>query len=97
MFCFYRKEYSDDLIAAGLKLDRRGGLFPDSPPVPHGSGNDLINFIKTYKFYMAFENQHHCRDYFTEKVWKNSLAAEAVPIVWGATRKVRTNINTICK
>ena len=79
---------TDDLLAAGLDLDRRGRLFPNAPHVPEGSGTEFLHFIRSYKFYMALENQHHCRDYFTEKVWKNSLTAEAVPIVWGANKQV---------
>ena len=36
---------------------------------------------KTYYFYVAFENSE-CPDYITEKVWRNSLEAGMVPIVW---------------
>ena len=36
---------------------------------------------KTYYFYIAIENSE-CPDYITEKVWRNSLEAGMVPIVW---------------
>merc|ERR1739838_675432 len=39
------------------------------------------------KFYVSFENSHHCRDYFTEKLFENAFAAGTVPIVWGAPKE----------
>ena len=47
----------------------------------------LLKIISSYKFYMAFENTHECREYITEKFWYNSLYAGAVPIVWGPSKK----------
>ncbi|XP_063696920.1 glycoprotein 3-alpha-L-fucosyltransferase A-like [Culicoides brevitarsis] len=38
---------------------------------------------KEYKFYLAFENSN-CRDYMTEKVYKNALKHKVLPIVMGA-------------
>ncbi|XP_078007940.1 LOW QUALITY PROTEIN: 3-galactosyl-N-acetylglucosaminide 4-alpha-L-fucosyltransferase FUT3-like [Phascolarctos cinereus] len=38
--------------------------------------------LSKYKFYLAFENSVH-KDYITEKLWHNALAAWAVPIVYG--------------
>ncbi|XP_066304372.1 alpha-(1,3)-fucosyltransferase 7-like [Branchiostoma lanceolatum] len=40
------------------------------------------NIIKQYKFYLAFES-YPCREYITEKFWRNALENEAVPIVLG--------------
>ncbi|XP_035670295.1 alpha-(1,3)-fucosyltransferase 7-like [Branchiostoma floridae] len=40
------------------------------------------SIIKQYKFYLAFES-YHCREYITEKFWRNALENEAVPIVLG--------------
>jgi glycoprotein 3-alpha-L-fucosyltransferase len=34
--------------------------------------NNCREIIKQYKFYFAFENSN-CRDYITEKFWKNAL------------------------
>ncbi|XP_063971429.1 alpha-(1,3)-fucosyltransferase 7-like [Lytechinus pictus] len=42
--------------------------------------------LRNHKFYLALEN-HECRDYITEKFWKNALLHESVPIVYGAPRK----------
>ena len=81
-----RKELSDELIAAGLNIDRRGKLFPESGPVPDRHSPKFHALVRGFKFYMSFENQWHCREYFTEKVWNNGLRSEAVPVVWGAAK-----------
>nr|XP_018672473.1 alpha-(1,3)-fucosyltransferase 6-like isoform X2 [Ciona intestinalis] len=49
--------------------------------------NNMNELIKSYKFYLAFENSYHCRDYITEKFWENSLLNAVVPVVWGPTRE----------
>eukprot|EP00111_Clytia_hemisphaerica_P021636 TCONS_00063637-protein len=38
---------------------------------------------KDYKFYMAFENSN-CREYITEKFFRNALQHDVIPIVMGA-------------
>ncbi|XP_061171806.1 glycoprotein 3-alpha-L-fucosyltransferase A-like [Saccostrea echinata] len=38
---------------------------------------------KDYKFYLAFENSN-CRDYITEKFFRNALMNDVVPVVMGA-------------
>ena len=43
--------------------------------------------INSYKFYLAFENGLHCRDYITEKFWDNGLLSGRVPVVWGTKKK----------
>ncbi|XP_053138495.1 alpha-(1,3)-fucosyltransferase 7 [Hemicordylus capensis] len=45
----------------------------------------LLQIISQYKFYLALENSVH-RDYITEKLWRNALMAEAVPVVMGPPR-----------
>ena len=83
-----RLEFTDELVAAGLNLDRRGKLFPNAPKLPPGQGGpELDELLKSYKFYMSFENQWHCRDYITEKVWNNGFRSEAVPVVWGPKKE----------
>ena len=72
-----RIQISKDLIDAGLYVERRGQCF--------GGRDDSYKPID-YKFYLSFENQLHCRDYITEKLWKNAYSNDAVPIVWGATK-----------
>nr|XP_039250741.1 4-galactosyl-N-acetylglucosaminide 3-alpha-L-fucosyltransferase FUT6-like [Styela clava] len=76
----FRKIYTDELIKAGLKLDRYGKCFG-----PRYQGN-LRELLTQYKFYLAFENGIHCRDYITEKFWRNSLAYGLVPVVWGSSK-----------
>ena len=75
------------MVKSGLKIDRFGDCFGNANHFPI-----IRNFWKSeevgkYKFYLAFENSHHCTDYFTEKVWQNSLEAGLVPIVWGPSKK----------
>ncbi|XP_019621144.1 PREDICTED: galactoside 3(4)-L-fucosyltransferase-like [Branchiostoma belcheri] len=41
--------------------------------------------IRQYKFYIAFENMK-CKEYLTEKFWRNGLANDVVPVVLGANR-----------
>ncbi|XP_028401128.1 glycoprotein 3-alpha-L-fucosyltransferase A-like [Dendronephthya gigantea] len=42
--------------------------------------------IKTYKFYLAFENSN-CRDYISEKMWMQGFDNYAVPVVMGAYKE----------
>nr|DBA21483.1 TPA: hypothetical protein GDO54_018110 [Pyxicephalus adspersus] len=46
----------------------------------------LLPTLSRYYFYLALENSIH-KDYITEKLWKNSFLAGAVPIVLGPPRK----------
>ena len=43
--------------------------------------------LSQYKFYLAFENSYHCKDYITEKLWYNSFYTGAVPIIWGPDKR----------
>ena len=38
---------------------------------------------KDYRFYLAFENSN-CKDYITEKFFRNGLSHDIIPIVMGA-------------
>ena len=77
-----RLKLSDDLVNAGLHIERKGGCFKNNPA--KRSDHDMI--ISDYKFYLSFENQIHCKDYITEKLWRNAYKNDAVPIVFGATK-----------
>ena len=82
-----RLKLAEKLVEAGLNLDRMGRLFPEAQMLPSGHKAEFREFVREYKFYLAFENQWHCRDYITEKVWTNGFRSETVPVVWGATKK----------
>lgn len=43
----------------------------------------LLSYLSRYKFFLAIENSK-CKDYITEKLWINAIAAKVVPIVAGA-------------
>ncbi|XP_066270775.1 alpha-(1,3)-fucosyltransferase 7-like [Branchiostoma lanceolatum] len=45
----------------------------------------MPGIIRQYKFYLAFENMK-CKEYLTEKFWRNALANDVVPVVLGANR-----------
>uniref|UniRef100_H2ZDN0 Fucosyltransferase n=1 Tax=Ciona savignyi TaxID=51511 RepID=H2ZDN0_CIOSA len=66
----------------GLTVDKYGKCFNRVAP----EGSEYFTFAAKYKFYLAFENAEHCRDYITEKLWSNSYEAGLVPVVWGPTR-----------
>ena len=75
-----RMNYVEQLVRAGLDLDRRGKCFPQNGYVDK---EEIVN----YKFYLSFENSWHCKDYITEKVFKNAFKiGGAVPIVFGAKK-----------
>ncbi|KAM5146526.1 alpha-(1,3)-fucosyltransferase 7 [Mantella aurantiaca] len=46
----------------------------------------LLPTISRYYFYLALENSVH-KDYITEKLWRNSFLAGAVPVVLGPPRE----------
>ncbi|XP_078666669.1 alpha-(1,3)-fucosyltransferase 7-like [Branchiostoma floridae x Branchiostoma belcheri] len=45
----------------------------------------MPGIIRQYKFYLAFENMK-CKEYLTEKFWRNALANDVIPVVLGANR-----------
>ncbi|CAK8672030.1 unnamed protein product [Clavelina lepadiformis] len=70
----------------GLKVDKFGKCYPLAN-FPAYRTAESFQRLSEYKFYLAFENAFHCRDYLTEKFWANSLYSGAVPIVWGAPKQ----------
>ncbi|XP_072166545.1 glycoprotein 3-alpha-L-fucosyltransferase A-like [Diadema setosum] len=42
--------------------------------------------LRKHKFYLALENSE-CRDYITEKFWRNALLNDIVPVVYGPPRE----------
>jgi len=67
------------LIDHGLPLDAFGSCFSNK----HKYDKMTPAEKDSYKFYMAFENSRGCREYITEKFWRNALLRGLVPIVWG--------------
>ncbi|CAH1802640.1 unnamed protein product, partial [Owenia fusiformis] len=47
------------------------------------------NVGATYKFYLSFENSD-CRDYVTEKVWRNAIMMDILPVVRGFYNNFKT-------
>ena len=81
-------KYSNELIEAGLPLDRYGKCFQNKEEfkkLPQ-------KIVQSYKFYLAFENALHCKDYMTEKFWFNSLSSGRVPVVWGPSKEDVTRL-----
>jgi hypothetical protein len=50
--------------------------------------------FKDYKFYLSFENSFYCKDYITEKFFRNGILAQAIPVVKGARKENYFNLNT---
>nr|XP_039255596.1 4-galactosyl-N-acetylglucosaminide 3-alpha-L-fucosyltransferase FUT6-like [Styela clava] len=81
-----RLQFVRDIKSEGMNLHTLGGCFK-FPTFPKLEKKKFADLLKTYKFYFAFENSYHCRDYITEKFFVNGLDASAIPIVWGATKQ----------
>ncbi|XP_076807335.1 4-galactosyl-N-acetylglucosaminide 3-alpha-L-fucosyltransferase 9-like isoform X2 [Clavelina lepadiformis] len=80
-----RMQYAMELDKAGIKFSRYGYCFNHNESQPRVSGSVVA--LTEHKFYFAFENSLHCKDYITEKFWQNSLKNGVVPIVWGPTKE----------
>ena len=74
------------MVESGIKIELRGACFPKNPPAPKKGSKEMQEFLRASKFYLAFENSYHCKDYITEKLYKNGFLAGTVPIVWGASK-----------
>ncbi|XP_078491098.1 3-galactosyl-N-acetylglucosaminide 4-alpha-L-fucosyltransferase FUT3-like [Ciona intestinalis] len=89
-----RMKYFKELLKSGLKVDTYGRLvfmlylmltvkcFKKPVDLQRGK-KDFFRFLGDYKFYFAFENSFHCRDYITEKFTQHGLYSGTIPIVWG--------------
>nr|XP_026692635.1 alpha-(1,3)-fucosyltransferase 9-like [Ciona intestinalis] len=76
-----RKVLIREMENAGLTIDKKGGCFGKR------FTQNAPAFGVKYKFYLAFENGVHCRDYITEKLWSTSFEGGVVPVVWGSKRE----------
>ncbi|XP_076823058.1 4-galactosyl-N-acetylglucosaminide 3-alpha-L-fucosyltransferase 9-like isoform X1 [Clavelina lepadiformis] len=77
-----RMEYVQAMEEFGLQITKLGKCFGS-----YLEENEKYQIIKEHKFYLAFENAMHCRDYISEKFWDNSLKSDSVPIVMGPVRE----------
>ena len=76
-------EFVNRLSELGMRIDKFGKCFENKDEFSRLTEEQL----NSYKFYVAFENSLHCRDYVTEKFWRNALSLQRVPIVWGPSRE----------
>ncbi|XP_002128300.3 4-galactosyl-N-acetylglucosaminide 3-alpha-L-fucosyltransferase FUT6 [Ciona intestinalis] len=82
-----RMKYFKEIVASGIiNITTQGRCFPGSESIPKSFPMIYPTSIKEHKFYFAFENAIHCRDYITEKFWDNALRNDMVPVVWGPTK-----------
>lgn len=94
-----RLKYAEELIKNGLHIDIFGLCAEVMKQKIPGYKNDFIQddqlkkgdkpmahsmmAISQYKFYLAFENGYHCKDYISEKLWRNSYQGDLVPVIFG--------------
>ena len=86
--CVKRMKYVSKMFDAGLPVDRFGRCFDNKKAFAALSAERL----QSYKFYLSFENAVHCKDYITEKFWKNAISNGSVPVVWGPSKKDVTRL-----
>lgn len=72
----------NQLLMAGLRIDLYGDCFSSRV-----DNEILFEDIPRHKFYFAYENSYHCKDYITEKLFQNALNHDSVPVVWGGTKQ----------
>ena len=82
-----RMNIVNKMVESGIKMDLRGSCFPKNLPAPPRNDKDLLEFLGRSKFYLAFENSYHCKDYITEKVYRNAFLSGSVPVVWGSKKE----------
>jgi len=82
-----RLEFAQRLIQAGLSFDGYGQCFNNTLLENPWSSSNGPGVLTKYKFYLAFENSIHCRDYLSEKFWRNSLGQGLVPVVYGTLKE----------
>lgn len=82
-----RWDYGQALVKAGLRLDGYGECFNNTiASKPWSTKPEHPTLFNKYKFYLAFENSIHCKDYVSEKFWRNAIFSGSVPIVFGPHR-----------
>lgn len=59
-----------------------------TPCSSHADACDFAKLASKYKFYLSFENSL-CKDYITEKFFRNALNYDIVPVVRGGTSRAQ--------
>ncbi|CAI5442945.1 unnamed protein product [Caenorhabditis angaria] len=79
-----RMEIVQKLRKLGLKIDIFGkcGILPKQCSISEATSKCEFDLISPYKFYISIENSN-CKDYITEKFWRNIKNRFVVPIVLG--------------
>ncbi|CAH1800928.1 unnamed protein product [Owenia fusiformis] len=77
-----RREVYVKRLREHIPVDVYGGCGSLTCPDPKNRSACQRHVGANYKFYLAFENSD-CRDYVIEKVWKNSITMNTVPVVRG--------------
>ncbi|CAK8692244.1 unnamed protein product [Clavelina lepadiformis] len=82
-----RFAYADKLQDSGLQIDKFGRCSGYNFPIRSRYDPAYFEVLSRYKFYFAFENSYHCKDYATEKLWLNALYSGAIPVIFGPDRR----------
>ncbi|XP_076816929.1 4-galactosyl-N-acetylglucosaminide 3-alpha-L-fucosyltransferase FUT6-like isoform X2 [Clavelina lepadiformis] len=82
-----RFAYADKLQDGGLQIDKFGRCSGYNFPIRSRYDPAYFEVLSRYKFYFAFENSYHCKDYATEKLWLNALYSGAIPVIFGPDRR----------
>uniref|UniRef100_H2Z1H3 Fucosyltransferase n=1 Tax=Ciona savignyi TaxID=51511 RepID=H2Z1H3_CIOSA len=77
-----RLKYIDELVEAGLSIDRYGWCFDNTQAYKKLP----LEVLDSYKFYFAFEDAKECIDYLTTEFWDQAVYKGRVPVVWGTSK-----------
>jgi hypothetical protein len=70
-----------------IRLHAEGECFDNITPRFFGKTRKSTAYpISTLKFYLSFESVYHCNDIISEKFWRNAIAQDLVPVVFGPKR-----------
>jgi len=78
-----RAKYVEQMMKTVPGIARYGTCFGQSARI---SWDEAVATVRSSKFYLAFENSLHCKDYITEKFTNLGYRLETVPVVWGARK-----------
>ena len=82
-----RLKLIQNMISHGLNVGGSSACLDKHAKSTFMSTREMYEQIAEHKFYLAFENSYHCKEYITEKLWLNSFYLGTVPVVWGASKE----------